>query len=107
MHSKFFATGIFLILGMAILFMIIPSPYDSNSNTNVVNKVFAGDRDDSGGGDGGGTSDDGGISDQISDDDSNDDQPAIDDQSADEQTQEDNNHAIIMTNIINPAIAPT
>ena len=48
MKGKFFATGIFLILGMTILFMIIPSPYNVNMNTNVVNKVFAEDGDDSG-----------------------------------------------------------
>ena len=59
MKGKFFATGIFLILGMTILFMIIPSPYNANMNSNVVRKVFA---DDGGGGgdDGGGGGDDGG-----------------------------------------------
>ena len=53
MKGKFFATGIFLILGIAILFMIIPSPYNANMNTNVGNKVFADDGDDSDGDDGG------------------------------------------------------
>ena len=59
MKGKFFATGIFLILGMTILFMIIPSPYNADMNSNVVRKVFA---DDGGGGgdDGGGGGDDGG-----------------------------------------------
>ena len=43
MKGKFFATGIFLILGMTIVFMIIPSHYNANMNSNVVNKVFAED----------------------------------------------------------------
>ena len=49
MKNKFFTTGIFLILGMTILLMIIPSPYNANMNTNVVNKVFAEDGEDGGG----------------------------------------------------------
>ena len=82
MKGKFFATGIFLILGMTILFMIIPSPYNANMNSNVVRKVFADD--------GGGGGDDGGDKQGSSNDeqDSND-APQEDKQETNEEVNDE------------------